>query len=69
VAYALVKTTFENLDDLRGVHRYYKQWGLESAVKNVPVPMHPGAIKYYKEKGVWGAEQEATQRKLLSQAQ
>lgn len=69
VAYAIVKTTMENLNELRGVHRYYKQWSLKSAVENVPVPMHPGAIKYYKEKGVWGAEQEAAQRKLLSQAQ
>jgi len=69
LAYLIVKTAFENLDELKGVHRYYKQWALKTAVENIPIPMHPGAIKYYKEKGVWTEKQEAVQKKLLSKGQ
>lgn len=52
--YKLVKTTFEHLDDLYAVHPAAKQTTLENAViYKGSVPYHPGAIKYFKEKGVW----------------
>jgi len=69
IAYLLVKTLYENLDELKSVHRYFKEWSPKRAVENIAIPMHPGAIKYYKEKGVWTSEQEAVQKKLLSKGQ
>jgi TRAP transporter TAXI family solute receptor len=69
IAYLLVKTLYESLDELNNVHRYYKEWSPKRAVENMAIPMHPGAIKYYKEQGVWTSEQEAVQKKLLAAGQ
>ena len=38
---------------------------LQNAVKNASIPFHSGAIKYYKEKGVWTDELERLQKDLL----
>ena len=31
-----------------------------------PIPWHPGAIRFFKEKGVWTAEMETIQKRLLN---
>jgi TRAP transporter TAXI family solute receptor len=69
IAYLLVKTLYESLEELKNIHRDYKEWSPKRAVENMAIPMHPGAIKYYKEKGVWTSEQEAVQKKLLAAGQ
>jgi len=51
LVYEIVKAIFENIDDLRKVHPCAVDTTLENA-PNVPLPLHPGAIKYYKERGV-----------------
>lgn len=50
--YEMTKTLFENLPSLQAAHAAAKAIKLENAGKNPPVPLHPGAAKYYKEKGV-----------------
>lgn len=50
--YDMTKAIFENLDQLTAAHAAAKMIKLENAAKNPPVPLHPGAAKYYKEKGV-----------------
>ncbi len=50
--YALTKATFENLDQLVAAHNAAKAISKENAAKNLPVPLHPGAEKYYREIGV-----------------
>ena len=50
--YALTKATFENLDQLVAAHNAAKGISKENAAKNPPVPLHPGAEKYYREIGV-----------------
>jgi hypothetical protein len=31
------------------------------------IPYHPGAVKFFKEKGLWSKEMDALQAKLLSE--
>lgn len=51
VVYDLTKALFENQADLATAHAKGKALSLESAVTGISVPFHPGAEKYYKEKG------------------
>ena len=50
--YTMTKATFENLDQLVAAHNAAKGISKENAAKNPPVPLHPGAEKYYREIGV-----------------
>lgn len=49
--YEMTKALFENLPALQAAHAAAKGISLQNAGKNPPVPLHPGAAKYYKEKG------------------
>ena len=51
VVYDLTKALFENQAELATAHAKGKLLSLETAVKGVSVPYHPGAEKYYKEVG------------------
>ncbi len=50
--YEITKAMFENLDRLVQAHAAAKGIKLENATKGLPVPLHPGAAKYYREKGL-----------------
>ena len=52
VIYEFVKNMFENLDVIQASHATAKQITLENALNGVTAPVHPGAAKYYKEKGI-----------------
>jgi TRAP transporter TAXI family solute receptor len=53
LAYNIIKTIFDKRDDLIAVHKEAKSFTLENQVKDYsPIPWHPGAVKYLKEKGV-----------------
>ncbi len=52
VAYQMTKQLFENLDDMVAAHAAAKAILLEKGPQGVPVPLHPGAERYYKEKGL-----------------
>jgi TRAP transporter TAXI family solute receptor len=51
VVYEMTKLLFENLPRLGNSHSAAKDIKLESAAKNLPIALHPGAERYYKEKG------------------
>lgn len=52
-AYSITKTIFEKRDEWAQVHAEAKNVKLESQkAGNTPVPFHPGALKYFAEKGI-----------------
>lgn len=50
-AYKLTKTFFEELPTLQAAHNAANEIDVKEAGKNLVVPLHPGAEKYYKEVG------------------
>ncbi|TCT05620.1 TAXI family TRAP transporter solute-binding subunit [Aquabacter spiritensis] len=50
--YAMTKAIYDNLGELAAAHAAAKSIKVENAMKGSPVPFHPGAAKYFKEKGV-----------------
>lgn len=52
VVYDITKALFENQEELATVHAKGSSVKLESAVQGISIPFHPGAEKYYKEKGI-----------------
>jgi hypothetical protein len=52
VVYALVKAVFENFDEFKKLHPAFAHLDPKEMVKaGITAPLHPGAVKYYKEKG------------------
>lgn len=52
VIYNITKTLFENQPELAQAHAKGAELVLEEAVKGISIPFHPGAEKYFKEKGL-----------------
>ncbi len=50
--YLLTKTIYENLPFLNSVHKATKAMALDKATLGLPMPLHKGAAKFYKEKGI-----------------
>jgi uncharacterized protein len=52
VVYELVKSVFENFDDFKKLHPAFAHLDPKHMIKDgLSAPLHPGALKYYKEKG------------------
>jgi uncharacterized protein len=52
LAYQMTRLIFENLPGLANAHAAGKEIKLETAATGNPIPLHPGAVRYYKEKGL-----------------
>ena len=52
-ARAILQTIFDNKADLEIIHSAAKEMKLDTASVGSPIPFHPGAIDFYKAKGVW----------------
>ncbi len=63
----LAKALYSRPDIYMGMHREFHTWLLEEAmnVTGTTVPFHPGAVKYFKEAGLWTAEHEKWQKEQL----
>ncbi|SFH60241.1 TAXI family TRAP transporter solute-binding subunit [Albimonas pacifica] len=51
LAYAITKAMFDNIAELQAVHPAANQTTVEFTLKATPVPLHPGAIRYFEEIG------------------
>jgi TRAP transporter TAXI family solute receptor len=52
MVYNLTKALFDNQAELASAHAKGKELSMKYAVSGVSIPFHPGAVKYYKEKGL-----------------
>jgi len=52
LAYQITKLLLERTADLVAVHKAATEISLKNAVVGSPIPFHPGALRYYKEKGI-----------------
>lgn len=52
IVYKLTKTIYENLSYLYNIHQATKHMKLDSAISGLPAPLHPGALKYFREVGI-----------------
>jgi len=60
IVYNMTKAIFENLEGLKAVHPAFGRVTKESVLNGFGAPLHPGALKYYREIGVPGIEEFAT---------
>jgi len=51
VVYKVTKAICENQARLTDIHDSMASYKCSTAIKNAPIPAHPGALKYYKETG------------------
>jgi TRAP transporter TAXI family solute receptor len=60
VVYNMTKAIFENLDGLKAVHPAFGNVSKDTVLNGFGAPLHPGALKYYREIGVTGIEEFVT---------
>jgi TRAP transporter TAXI family solute receptor len=63
--YQIVKALFEHYDDFKLVHKAARHWTVKNSLTKFHIPLHPGAIKYFRQIGAWTSEYEKRQRDLL----
>jgi TRAP transporter TAXI family solute receptor len=51
LAYDITRALFQQIEQLRAVHPAARQTTVEFTLETLPVPLHPGAIRYYEEIG------------------
>jgi TRAP transporter TAXI family solute receptor len=52
VVYAIVKEVFENFEAFKKLHPAYSGLTKQNMLEGLSAPLHPGAVKYYKEAGL-----------------
>ena len=52
LVYNLTKTLYENAAEVAGGHALGKHINLQTAMEGIAIPFHPGAMRYFKERGI-----------------
>jgi len=65
LAYELTKLFWEHQEEFASMVPWCNSFILEEAPTRAYLPFHTGAVKYYKEKGVWSEEAETLRQELL----
>jgi TRAP transporter TAXI family solute receptor len=67
VVEATLRAVWDNIDKLAPIHSAFKEFTRERLADPDPtLPYHPAAVRFYKEHGVWKAEMDQVQQRLLS---
>lgn len=67
-AYEITKVLYENDKELHPIHVLLSGWKQETMFDPKPsAPYHEGAVRFWKEKGLWTPEAEENQKRLLEQ--
>jgi TRAP transporter TAXI family solute receptor len=53
LAYDLTRVLFEKQAELARIHPEARHLSLARAVEGSPAPFHPGAVRFYRERGAW----------------
>jgi TRAP-type uncharacterized transport system substrate-binding protein len=53
LAHDITKVLFEEQPTLAAIHPQARELALETATRGATIPYHPGAIRYYRERGAW----------------
>jgi TRAP transporter TAXI family solute receptor len=53
LAYDITRALFEKQPELAAIHPEARNLSLQTAIKGSPAEFHPGAVRFYKEKGAW----------------
>jgi TRAP transporter TAXI family solute receptor len=53
LAHDITRVLFEHQPTLAGIHPQARELSLDTALTGATIPFHPGAIRYYRERGVW----------------
>jgi hypothetical protein len=52
IVYAITKEIFDNLEDFKKLHPAFEVLTKENMLEGLSAPLHPGALKYFKEVGL-----------------
>ena len=52
IVYDLTRMLWENLPTLQQIHSATRSMRLEEALQGIPVPLHPGALRYYRQQAI-----------------
>ena len=61
----LLKAWWDNMAELQTIHPLLKRWTKETqALTNFTVPYHSGAVRFYKEVGIWSAKHDTRTKEI-----